>query len=88
MSWEIRDEYEEVVYTHYLDDEEEEKPMKKIWYAVMKDNDDQDWGTGSFDRDEAIEMVRANKDIYPDGYIAVIKETETDSVCVDEIRDI
>ena len=31
LSWEIRDEYEEVVHTHYIDEEsEEDKPMKSI----------------------------------------------------------
>ena len=31
LSWEIRDEYEEVVYTHYIDEEsEEDKPMRSI----------------------------------------------------------
>lgn len=31
LSWEIRDEYEEVVYTHYIDEEsEEDKLMRSI----------------------------------------------------------
>lgn len=51
------------------------------WYAVMMDNDDTDWGTGSYDLDEAKRMVAE----YPEGYIAVIKEGN-DPVCVDEIR--
>lgn len=51
------------------------------WYAVMQDNDDSDWGYGSYDLDEAREM--AGK--YPEGYIAVIDET-SDPICVDEIR--
>lgn len=29
-----------------------------IWYAILKDNEDNDWGTGSFDRAEAIEMAK------------------------------
>ena len=58
----------------------------KIWYAVMMDAYDDDWGKGSFDMDVAIEMVRSNLDLYPDGYIAVIND-ET-GVCIDEIRDI
>ena len=30
---------------------------KKIWYAVLKDADDNDWGTGSEDRAAALEMA-------------------------------
>ena len=60
----------------------------KIWYAVMRDADDNDWGTGSYDKGEAINMVRENLDIYPDGYIAVIDETTNNPVCIDEIHDI
>ena len=51
------------------------------WYAVMRDNDDDDWGTGSYSLDEAKEMVKK----YPDGYIAVIDEGN-DPICVREIR--
>lgn len=54
---------------------------KNYWYAVMKDNEDNDWGTGSFDLEEAREMVKA----YPEGYIAVIEEGN-DPICVEEIR--
>lgn len=57
--------------------------MKKaFWYAVMQDNEDTDWGTGSYDLAEAKEMLKA----YPDGYIAVIEEGD-DPICVEEIRD-
>lgn len=52
------------------------------WYAVMADNDDSDWGYGSYDLDEAREMLKN----YPDGYIAVI-EMGNDPICVEEIRD-
>lgn len=55
---------------------------KNYWYAVMMDNDDNDWGTGSYNLSEAKEMVRK----YPEGYIAVIDEGNGDPVCVDEIR--
>ena len=54
---------------------------KNYWYAVMQDNEDNDWGYGSYDPAEAEEMVKA----FPDGYIAVIDE-DGDPVCVDEIR--
>ena len=56
--------------------------MKNLWYAVMRDNEDNDWGTGSYNIDEAMEMVKA----YPEGYIAVIDEGDGDPICVDEIR--
>lgn len=60
----------------------------KFWYAVMMDRDDNDWGTGSFDLDEAKEMARK----YDGAYIAVIDanydedgNATTDGVCVEEI---
>lgn len=58
------------------------------WYAVMANNEDDDWGTGSYDLAEAEEMVKQ----YPEGYIAVIDEgcdedgNPGDPICVDEIR--
>ena len=58
----------------------------KIWYAIMQDNDDQDWGTGTFDREEAIDRVKAMRDEYPEAYIAVIDDDE-DPICIEEIRD-
>lgn len=59
----------------------------KIWYAVM-DGVNNDWGTGSFDQDEAEQMVIKHLDVYPDGYIAVIDEGDGSlnaKECVDEI---
>ena len=55
----------------------------KLWYAVMRDNDDNDWGSGSYNYDEAVEMVQ--KYIPDGGYIAVIEEGN-DPICVEEIR--
>ena len=60
------------------------------WYAVMRDTDDTDWGTGSFDYAEAVKMVqdwRADGDA--DAYIAVIEVglDGEDGTCVDEIHD-
>jgi len=49
------------------------------WYAVMRDNDDTDWGYGSYDFEEAKQML----DDIEGEYIAVIE----DDVCVEEIRD-
>ena len=55
----------------------------KLWYAVMRDNDDNDWGSGSYDYAEAVERVQ--KYIPDGGYSAVIEEGN-DPICVEEIR--
>lgn len=61
--------------------------MAKLWYALMTDNDDSDWGTGTFNRDEAVAKCKAwRESIYPDAYIAVIDDGDT-PVCVEEIRN-
>lgn len=52
--------------------------MKNLWYAVMADRDDMDWGTGSFDKDEAFQMLVDRE--YE--YIAVIDGDE----CIEEIE--
>lgn len=57
--------------------------MKKFWYAVMRDSEDNDWGYGSYNREEAIEMVQ--QFVPAGGYIAVIDEG-SDPICVDVIR--
>lgn len=51
------------------------------WYAVEVDEDDNDWGTGSYDLDEAKEMAR---NYGPEARIAVISQG-IDPVCVDVI---
>lgn len=59
------------------------------WYAVMTDLEDDDWGTGSHDLDEAIAMVRRyREDGKPDAYIAVIDESGVAPFCIDEIHEI
>lgn len=50
----------------------------KLWYAVMYDEEDTDWGYGSFDYDEAVEML-FDCDMY--NLIAVIEN----GVCIKEI---
>ena len=62
---------------------------KYYWYAVMRDNDDHDWGTGSFDLGEALAMARNYRENlgHPEAYIAVIDEA-IDPYCVKVIRDI
>lgn len=63
--------------------------MKNIWYAIMKDNDDTDWGTGSYDLAEAERKVREYRENgNEDAYIAVISEDNIDDpICIDEIRE-
>ena len=65
--------------------------MKK-WYAVMRDNEDTDWGTGSTRLREAAKMVRMmRREGDEEAFIAVIDITSDDmthQVCIDEIRDV
>lgn len=59
---------------------------KKLWYAVMMDNEDTDHGFGSFDLEKAIAIAKdARKSGDEDAYIAVIDPD--DDFCIDEIRD-
>ena len=55
----------------------------KKWYAVQTDRTD-DWGTGSYDYDEAVQMLKEQG--Y--GLIAVIDEGNDPSgaLCVEEIE--
>lgn len=65
--------------------------MKK-WYAVMRDNEDTDWGTGSTRLREAAKMVRKmRREGDEEAHIAVIDITSDDinaQICIDEIRDV
>ena len=70
----------------------EDEVVHEHWYAVMMDSEDTDWGTGSYNLDEAKEML--DKELHPDGYIAVIRgcynrddEPTVDPVCVDKIYE-
>ena len=54
--------------------------MENKWFAVMTDHDDNDWGYGSADYEEAMRMVINALDVYPDGYIAIIEN----DVCIEE----
>lgn len=69
--------------------EEDDDMETKLWYAVMRDLEDSDWGTGSYDLDEArAKVAELREDGYTDAYIAVIDmHNETDPVCVEEIHD-
>ena len=55
---------------------------KKLWYAVMRDREDDDWGYGSYDIDEAKRMLTEEES--GEAYIAVIAEGEN-PLCVDEV---
>jgi len=54
--------------------------FEDVWYAVQVSSDD-DWSYGSYNRDEAIEMMRRNGH----GKIAVIDNKTTNPVCIKEI---
>ena len=56
---------------------------KKLWYALMINNEDTDWGTGTYDRDEAIQRMKDSDGRFT--LIAVIDESGS-GVCVDEIH--
>lgn len=61
---------------------------RTIWYALMKDRNDTDWGTGTRNKQEAIEMAKAwRQDGYQESYIAVIDESGNEPMCIEEIRD-
>lgn len=56
----------------------------KLWYTVLMDKDDNDWGYGSFNEEEAYEMVKPF--IKDGGYIAVIDDGD-DPICIKEIHE-
>lgn len=56
--------------------------MKKLWFAVMRDETDDDWGYGSDSLSEAKKMAA---EFGPQSYIAVIDVTDDDPLCIAEI---
>lgn len=66
-----------------MEKEEDEEMENKKWYAVQTDRTD-DWGTGSYDYDEAVQMLKEQG--Y--GLIAVIDEGNdpSEALCVEEIE--
>lgn len=80
--WVNRNGEKDIIAT-IIDIKEEDTEMK-MWYAVLQDADDNDWGTGSFCLSEAFCMARRYG---PNAYIAVIEDGEN-PVCVEEIHDI
>lgn len=60
----------------------------RIWYAVLRDNEDNDWGYGSSNLAEATAMAQElRQQGLPDAYIAVIDDG-IDPTCIDEIYDL
>lgn len=55
---------------------------EKIWYAVEQDSEDNDWGTGSYDYREAVEMA---KRYGKEAQIAVIADND-DPECIKVIK--
>lgn len=65
---------------------EETEETARVWYAVMRDREDNDHGTGSFDLDEALRMAREYRQIGDEeAYIALIDPK--DDYCIDEMHD-
>lgn len=63
--------------------------MNKTWYAVMMNENDNDWGMGSYNKEEAIKRVK--KDFPEEGWIAIIEEVkdeETDEIVETVIIDV
>ena len=59
-----------------------------IWYAVMADHEDTDWGYGSSSYAKAVTMCKdMREDGHPDAFIAVIDDGN-DPTCIDEITDL
>lgn len=58
----------------------------KLWYAVQYDNEDNDWGYGFYDFEDA---KRSLEKFYTMGYekarIAVIDESGTEPMCIEEL---
>lgn len=64
------------------DANEDDQNDDKLWYAVVRRDDYPDWGTGSYNKDEAMQMAR---DYGPDRYVAVIDESGREPMCIGEI---
>lgn len=61
----------------------------KIWYAVQVGADDNDWGYGSYDEQEALRMAQEAAENNPDWLvrIAVIDQGQdgnADPICIEE----
>jgi len=74
--------------------------MKKLWYAVMLEDEDTDWGTGTFNRRDAIRMAHEENDFLEGegldrtAYVAVIDgaydeegNPTTDPICIERLDE-
>ena len=60
-----------------------------LWYAVMADREDTDWGDGTWSRWDAVEKAKYLRyHGYPEAYVAVIDDSTANPVCVEEIHDL
>lgn len=63
---------------------------KKLWYAILRDEEDNDLGSGSFDKDEAISMAKAQNfkriAVVDADYDDEGNET-TDTLCIEIITE-
>ncbi len=55
----------------------------KLWYAVLRDREDNDWGYGSRERTKAEKMAMDMESA--EAYIAVIEDGDV-PICVEEIQ--
>ena len=65
--------------------------MKKYWYAAQRNNEDTEWGTGSFDYGEAVKKAKEFGDesqiaVIDGGYDEDGNET-TEPICVEVYRN-
>ena len=82
-------EEEEIIEDTTDAEEATEETVPAPWYAVLYDCEDNDWGTGSYDLEEAKKMaLRYRADGWPEAFIAVIDESGPDAFCLDVIHDI
>lgn len=88
----VLDKYTHCVYNESIQNNKQKqrreyKMEKKNWYALLWDSEDTDWGTGTFDWDEAVKRAKsAGYERIAEidgGYDADGNET-TDPICVAE----
>lgn len=65
---------------NYLDYDETNGMENKLWYAVLKDREDNDWGYGSWYLDEAVELAYGI-----DAEIIAVIKLGDDPVCIEEL---
>lgn len=70
---------------------ESEESEATIWYAVVYDSEDNDYGTGSFSLSEAKAQARAYRDgafgeVYPEAHVVAVDDS--DGFALEEIYDL